>query len=462
MHATFYYIATVNLLRTIQLSVLRQLVLRVVIVGCVLSVVGSLLLQNIAYAITSEERDARIEQYEREAASVEEQLFEYQERLEHKQQQLQLLDHSISSSADEVADLSRGIAVSEGALQALEGRRTELQQRIVLQEATIHDRMTTLRSLFRAIDEYESQTLVELMLKEETLSDALNVIERLRATREQFQSVLTELRAEQARLQVAYDHLRAEQRLERIQQQVLSSQKILLEQELFAQQQAQQQYEVQAGEYRDAIADALAARDEIDHNIYRLQLQGVSQDFALGDIQALATQVSERTGVRAAFLMAVLKQESNLGANTGTAHYVDAYTCNGNHDINDEYVQRQISEFKRIAEGVGRDPETTKVSACPGYGSGGAMGPAQFMPLTWIGYEAKVAELLGKETADPWELADAMIAMGLKMAKAGADAQTREAEHNAALIYFSGGVNHKYDWYAESILKIADEYETEF
>ena len=124
-------------------------------------------------------------------------------------------------------------------------------------------------------------------------------------------------------------------------------------------------------------------------------------DFSLDEVKIIAKAIGDITGVRPAFLMAILKQESNLGKNTGTAHYIDAYTCNGKHDVNDDYIQSQIQEFLSITESLGRDPETTLVSACPGYGTGGAMGPAQFMPLTWKGYVDDVTEITGHAAPDP-------------------------------------------------------------
>ena len=59
----------------------------------------------------------------------------------------------------------------------------------------------------------------------------------------------------------------------------------------------------------------------------------------------------------------------------------------------------------------------TPVSCCmyykgKPYGWGGAMGPAQFIPSTWVLYEDKIKAITGK-TADPWNIRDAFLASGI-------------------------------------------------
>ena len=69
------------------------------------------------------------------------------------------------------------------------------------------------------------------------------------------------------------------------------------------------------------------------------------------------------------------------------------------------------------------------------------MGPAQFIPSTWVGYAARVAELVGRPTASPWNIEDAFMAAAVKLANAGATAKTRTAEVAASKAYYSGKSN---------------------
>ena len=66
------------------------------------------------------------------------------------------------------------------------------------------------------------------------------------------------------------------------------------------------------------------------------------------------------------------------------------------------------------------------------------MGPAQFLPSTWMGFKEAVAQTTGHNPANPWNIQDAFTAAALKLAKGGATAKTRTAEVAASKAYYSG------------------------
>ncbi|GAI57979.1 unnamed protein product, partial [marine sediment metagenome] len=120
--------------------------------------------------------------------------------------------------------------------------------------------------------------------------------------------------------------------------------------------------------------------------------------------------------------------------------------------------RNDVKYFKQVCQELGRDPYNTLVSCPMSYGWGGAMGPAQFIPTTWILYRDKVKAITGK-AADPWNIKDAFLASALYLADYGAAQQTYNAEWRAAMIYFSGTTNIKYRFYGDSVMKIASQYE---
>ncbi len=69
------------------------------------------------------------------------------------------------------------------------------------------------------------------------------------------------------------------------------------------------------------------------------------------------------------------------------------------------------------------------------------MGPAQFLPNTWLAYEAEVARLTGRAPAGPWSIEDAFTAAALKLSRGGASSKTREGEVRASKAYISGSGN---------------------
>lgn len=162
---------------------------------------------------------------------------------------------------------------------------------------------------------------------------------------------------------------------------------------------------------------------------------GNTKAIQFKDAYTYAKEASAATGVRPALILAILTQESNLGANVGT--------CNRAGDppskswVNVMHPTRDQPAFKRITSALGLNPDTTPISCPYGGGYGGAMGPSQFIPSTWEMYKGKVATALGKSAANPWIARDAIMATAMLMKANGATAG-EAAERNAACRYYSG------------------------
>jgi len=158
-----------------------------------------------------------------------------------------------------------------------------------------------------------------------------------------------------------------------------------------------------------------------------------------GDALDYANAVFQKTGVRPAFLLAIITQESNMGANIGTCNrpqdsqkWRDIMPGPGD-SRNDQ------AAFLRITSKLGFDPDSMPLSCPWGNGWGGAMGPSQFIPTTWEAYENKVAQALGKSVVNPWNPQDAFMASGVYLSELGAGAGGYTAERTAALKYYAGG-----------------------
>ncbi|MEK7603927.1 MAG: lytic murein transglycosylase, partial [Patescibacteria group bacterium] len=93
---------------------------------------------------------------------------------------------------------------------------------------------------------------------------------------------------------------------------------------------------------------------------------------------------------------------------------------------------------------------------------GGAMGPAQFIPSTWVGYIDEVAKLTGHSLPNPWNVEDAFIAAAVKLSKDGASSQNRAGEVAASKRYYCGSATSTKSGcinYANSVQRLADEIE---
>lgn len=203
-------------------------------------------------------------------------------------------------------------------------------------------------------------------------------------------------------------------------------------------------------ETQEDISEKKESIEELQKKLAELQsdlntLTGKS--FNAKDIREAVEYASDETGVPSGVLYGFLKMETNLGANTGQCTYKEVekvavarykkYGSKYKSSINLLYKRRDI--FYEIVDELnyGKDK---KVSCSPsGYiGQGGAMGVSQFMSDVWRGYEAEVRAKTGSKNPDPWDLTDGVMAMALKLKKAGATSSSESVIKKASINYLGG------------------------
>ncbi len=184
---------------------------------------------------------------------------------------------------------------------------------------------------------------------------------------------------------------------------------------------------------------------------------GATKAIPFKEAYEYALEASKATGVRPALVLAVLTQETNLGANVGT--------CNRTGDPPSKsytvmmHPTRDIPAFLRITKALGLNPDTTPISCrLGGVGYGGAMGPAQFIPSTWELIQGRVASALGKSLANPWIARDAIFASSTYLKDRGATGGEAN-ERNAACRYYSGracdGKTPANSFYGNNVMALA-------
>jgi hypothetical protein len=179
----------------------------------------------------------------------------------------------------------------------------------------------------------------------------------------------------------------------------------------------------------------------------------------------IAEYTGELTGIRPSFLLAVLQEELSL-VNEFNLCYLknfstgEGITTDGKAIARVMNPTRDIPGFLKIAKDLHKDPSEILVTCPMSFGWGGAMGPADFIPSTWMKYKDKIKEITG-QAADPWNIRDAFLAAGLYLSDSGAALKTQKGEYQAAMIYFSGATSSPYTWYADGTLAISNKIEAD-
>ncbi|MBM3272093.1 hypothetical protein FJY94_02295 [Candidatus Kaiserbacteria bacterium] len=205
----------------------------------------------------------------------------------------------------------------------------------------------------------------------------------------------------------------------------------------------------QESRVKKTIADNEKSAAQIRAALF--SLRDSTKTVTFGDMFSYAKEAGALTGVRPALILGILREESNLGQNVGK----------GNWKV-DMHPTRDVPVFEEICRELGLDPNMQPVSKKPWYGYGGAMGPAQFIPSTWVLYKDRIAKAVGQNPPNPWDARTAVFATALLMKDNGADKGTREAERLAALRYLAGWKNATkpaYAFYGDDVMGFADKYQ---
>ncbi len=400
------------------------------------------------------ELENQLKNYERQIVETEKLVSQKRKEAESLQRDIAILDANIKLK-------KLNIKAQALSITKLEGQIGQKNQNINELEITIARNKVTLGESIRQLNERDHRSVIELAIEFNNLTNFFDEIEstqRLQNAIQDSVTTLSYLKTEEESARVALENDKQEE----IQLKTLQE----LEKKRLEQEESQKNSILKAtkgkeSEYKKILTNKQKEAASIRSQLFLLQgSPSISFEKAL----EYANSASRLTGVRAAYILAIISQESDLGRNIGQ--------CNLPNDPPSDRWQavmkpsRDHEPYLAITAELGLDPEKMPVS-CPlrdrykrRIGWGGAMGPAQFIPSTWMLYKDEVARLISHSPANPWSPQDAFVASGL-LSKDNGAIGTRENERVAAAKYFAGG-----NWntslgrsYASQVLARADTYQ---
>jgi membrane-bound lytic murein transglycosylase B len=412
-----------------------------------------------AQALTPEQKAALTQ----ELAQVEAEQKQAAAELANAQAQSASLSRDITILDAKIKAAQLDIRAKNLLIQTLGNDITNKQKHINDLEAHITKGKETLSVVMRKINELDTYSLPEIVLSQSSVSGFYGDFDTFQQVEDGLKDTFNTLRSDQASTTAEKNALDQRRNAEMDARHSIEVLQANIKKDQATKQQLLAVSKTNEKSYATVIAQKQARAAQI-----RAQLFALRDAAAIPFGQALqyATLASQKTGVRPAFILAVITQESALGKNVGTCYVTNLQTGDGVYAKTGTFVSkvmhptRDIPPFKTIMAGLGGDP-TKQVVSCPlEIGWGGAMGPAQFIASTWVLFQDRIATAVGiSGEPDPWNPAHAFMASAIYLSDLGASARTYSAERNAACKYYSGkscGLIKGNTTYGNSVVAKAD------
>lgn len=312
--------------------------------------------------------------------------------LEKCQNEIKQQEKLLSQQQFEITNTQRDIQVIDVAIKrALAGIRSsdlilgDLNSSIVSKKdaidefrSQIKDRSRTLSSLLQKLNESEQRSILTILLSNASLSSFFVTEDTYNELRKSVESSIEELSGLEQRVSVGIQDLNVQKTEEA---QLRAQKRAAANQVNYQRQQKDEILNIQK-QIERKIEDDISARRirvaEIQNRLFEFSGGGA---IPFKEALKIAEYANTLTGIRPAFLLGLIKHESDLGKNVGKGSWrIDM------HPTRDKPI------FPFIANLLGLSPDDVRVSANPGFGWGGAMGPAQFIPSTWVCYAGLINE----------------------------------------------------------------------
>ncbi len=432
----------------------------------VVAIIFSLLVTGtglFVHAQTDKEKER--EELEAELERLEREIAEAQRDVTATEAEKQSLQHQIDRLQGEINHLTAQINRNRAVINKLGLQIADTQDSIIRTTNKIEQSREELSEILRAMQAEGRTSTVEILLAEDDLSSVFGSLNSLERLSDETRSILTDVKDLRRSLEGYKEELEEDkQETERIAR-IQEAQK---REEEAARRERESLYEMTEEEYQRQVAEKeeLEKRaEEIRNRLFELVGVPDTEAPTFEEAYEIAKWVESITGIRPAFLLSIIQQESALGKNVGQCHLADTHSgasvhiSTGQRYSNGIHPSRDIPPFITITSELGKDPLKTPVSCPMSVGYGGAMGPAQFIPSTWQSIRGQVRNILGREP-NPWSIRDSFLASGVLLTNSGAGSRTRQGEWNAAMIYFSGSTtNSSFFWYADQVIDRADRFD---
>lgn len=409
-------------------------------------------------------------QLEKEYEELLEEIRRYEMDMTKTEAEMQTLKYRLNTLKNRIGELNLQIRRSNIVIQDLGLQIKDTEGSIEKTSLKIEDLRSKLAVILQTIYEEDQKSLIEILLSRATLSDFFDNLMALETLNLKSQEFLEEIKNLKETLEKQKQSLDSEKSdLERTVV-VQTFQRQESEAARREQERLLKMTEAQYQQYLKEKQELEKRAAEIMTRITQLTLPGLEVPRDQKELYALASWAGTKAdGVRPALILGLIEVESALGTNVGQCNCAGQPVCR-HPELAYKQVMRsnQWAAFEAIVRELGLNLNTTPVSCYVAGGQvqmGGAMGPAQFMPTTWLnlGYKQRVENITGVRPANPWRARDAFLAAALYLADWKASTQHLQSEIGAVTAYLCGTSTMTArcsraggEWYRNEVMKKVD------
>ncbi|MDP3725033.1 MAG: lytic murein transglycosylase [Nanoarchaeota archaeon] len=410
---------------------------------------------------------------EAELADLERQIEEQQKQVTTYKTQGASLKNEINSLNSRITKLNLQIKALDLTIEKVGRNIVETQRSITGTERKIDIHKDALTQAVRNLYEQDQEGLVEILLKNKELSDFFGSMNEIARVQTNLRLALEEIVGLRENLVTQKNELELDKEDNENLRTAQQSQKKGVQSTQKEKADILKVTKGKESEYQKLLEKSKETAAQIRGRIFQLLGGG---ELTFEKAYEFAKLAEKATGVRAAFILAILNQESAFGRNVGQCQYNEIHPKTGVTVMR----SRDIPIFEGLLSRLGID-KTSRAAyvSCPivrDGAHGGAMGPAQFIPSTWKLYESAIEKVTGSNPPNPWNNADAFAGTALYLKDSLSSASCRNyvnenkhiadtqvlIERCAASQYYSGGRWYTYRWvYGEPVVQKTQKFQAD-
>ena len=434
---------------------LRKLVISFVLISMLFSFPGYKLNAAVnCLTLTPSSSDTDKNYCKQELVQIEAQLQELLVKQAEQQKNTGTLTGDVKYLTSQINALKTKITARSLAIAQLKVSITKKSSKITTLLQQIDSQHQSIAQLLRNTNDLDNESFVNLVLANQDISSFYADVESYASIKKSIQDSIDQIRGIKSQTEAEKIALQQQQNSETDAKSELESAQAKVAKSELDKQQLLSISKQKEASYKALAAQKKAQADKIRAALF--PLAGTSQKIDFGTALRYANEAKTKTGIDPAFLLAIVTQESNLGANVGQCYLTDPTTGAGKGKntgtpfVNVMKPTRDVPPFLAITSALGFNAFQTPVS-CPIAGVagwGGAMGPAQFIASTWQLFAARLQSALG-HYANPWAAEDAFMASSMYLTDLGGVGTSASAQNNAACKYYGSGGGNCY--YSKSV-----------